>query len=488
MLDALIENTLAQIDDLAELKVTLVALWLIERKGGGTASVDAAEVLAQPALRQGLGFAPDLAIDAALRRAVARGTLLAVRASAGTGPRYVWASPDAQRWAVEAEAALARAAGQKSISPADALAPRLTQAMEKLEQIEAAAISTEERALLEEWLGYGYSAGEVEAALRTALAAPRARGSPPRGLRDAAAALKAAPPGAPTAYYRWKSGAIKVPPDGMIAFRERSGRWPNAAEYAVIAAAIGLHGEPAVVRALGRLVSREATSLDGLLPLLAEGQEAALAVERAAALPDPKLVALQRMYERFIGLPPTSYVQEDMRHLLATDASDIHLWKAVFEYASSQNKLSWGYIRAVALDPRPGIFVPEPVNETAIAAYAMYRRRVGKLDEFVAKEINIVSERVTDLARWTAAFDAAATSDALQWRYIKAVLTKSAGERNDKQSEPTPGRTSTGKQGRGRSVRLPQFEEPTDLERAATEARARKRLEEREKKHRRKTD
>ena len=35
MLDALIEHTLAQIDDLAELKVTLVALWLIQRKGGG---------------------------------------------------------------------------------------------------------------------------------------------------------------------------------------------------------------------------------------------------------------------------------------------------------------------------------------------------------------------------------------------------------------------------------------------------------------------
>ncbi|HQV27055.1 MAG TPA: hypothetical protein PKZ61_03110, partial [Thermoflexales bacterium] len=132
MLDALIENTLAQIDDLAELKVTLVALWLIQRKGGGTASVDAAEVLAQPALRQGLGFAPDLAIDAALRRAVARGTFLAVRATAAAGPRYVWASPDAQRWAVEAEAALARAAGQKVVSPADALAPRLTGVIEKL--------------------------------------------------------------------------------------------------------------------------------------------------------------------------------------------------------------------------------------------------------------------------------------------------------------------------------------------------------------------
>ena len=89
MLDALIENTLAQIDDLAELKVTLVALWLIQRKGGGTASVDAAEVLAQPALRQGLSFAPDLAIDAALRRAVARGTFLTVRATAAAGPRYV---------------------------------------------------------------------------------------------------------------------------------------------------------------------------------------------------------------------------------------------------------------------------------------------------------------------------------------------------------------------------------------------------------------
>ncbi|MEO6063388.1 MAG: hypothetical protein ABIQ99_15760 [Thermoflexales bacterium] len=481
MLDALIENILAQIDDLAELKVTLVALWLIERKGGGTASVDAAEVLAQPALRQGLGFAPDLAIDAALRRAVARGTFLAVRTTAVAGPRYVWTSPDAQRWAVAAEAALARASGQKAVSPADALAPRLTQVIEKLEQIEAAAISADERTLLEEWLGYGYSAGEIEAALRAALAAPRARGSPPRRLRDAAATLKAVPPSAPTAYHRWKSGAIKVPADGMIAFRERASRWPSAAEYAVIAAAIGLHGEPAVVRALGRLVSPEDTSLDGLLPLLAEGQEAALAVERAAALPDPRLVELQRMYEGFTGLPPTAAILTEMGQLLATDAPDLTVWKAAFDYASGQNKRDWRYARAIALNPKPGLYVPGPANDTAKAAFEEYRRRVGRLDEFVATEINTLSATVTDPAAWKDAIDKAAIANALRWDYIKKVLANPDKDRNAKQTHSkTPARRgSPDRTARGSAFRFPQVDDPSDAERSAAEERARQQRAER---------
>lgn len=481
MLDALIERTLAQIDDLAELKVTLVALWLIQRKGGGVASIDAPELSAQPALRQGLGFAPDLAIDAALKRAVARGTLIAVRPAAQTGPRYLWASDAALRWAAQAEAALARSEGKPVGGPSDALAIRLARLIEKLEQVEAFALDGAQRALLDEFLASGYTATEIETALQRALRAPRASGSPARGLGDVSATLATAEPAQPSAYYRWKAGAMKVPPDGMVAFRERSGRWPTGSEYDVIVAAIGLYGEPAVVRTLAQTLTREVGSLNRLLPALLEAQEASLAIERASVKPDPKLIDLQTLYEGFTGLPPTGAILTDMRQLLATDVPDLAVWKAAFEYSAVQNKRDWRYARAVALNPKPGVYVPAPVNDTARAAFDEYRRRVGRLDEFIATEINALSQSVPDPARWKDAIDKAAAANLLRWDYIKAVLTNPANDSHAKQAQPkTPARRGgADRAGRGSSVRLPQVDDPSDSERASAQERARRQRAER---------
>lgn len=483
MFDALIEQTLAEIDDLAELKVTLVAAWLIARKGSPTATVDATELAAVPALRRGLGFAPDLAIEAALKRAVARGTLIEVRPSASAGPRFLWAGEEARAWAAQVTRPQA-AVPETRANPLDAAATALARVIESLEQLDAAALDQDERAILAEWLAQGYSAAEIEAALRAALAVPRVRSSPARGLRDAAQTLKARRPAAPTPYYLWKEGTLKAPPDGMVAFRDRAGRWPTGAEYDVIRAAIGLYGEPAAIRGLANTVSREHPSPDRLIDHLAESEAAALALERAAALPDPKLVAVQRLYEALTGLPPTAAIQSDMRHLLETDVPEVATWQAAFDYSAGQNKRDWRYVRAVALNPNPAVFVPPPANETARAVFDEYRRRVGRLDAFVAGEINTVSAQVSDPVVWKTAFDEAAAANALKWNYIKAIVTKPEKNSHAKQtSSPRPARRGgADRPGRGGAVRLPQVGDPTEAERAASQERARQQRAERARK------
>lgn len=483
MLDAFIDTALGEVDDLAELKVTLAALWLIERKGGGAASIDAAELAAVPALRRGLGFAPDLAIESALKRAVLRGTLVTARPSQGAGPRYLWPGPETRRWVAEADTAAARSSGAAAARPSDAIAERLARQIERLEQVEAIALPMDEQVILEEWLAQGYSEAEIEEALLASLRVPRASGSPPRGLRDAAQLLKARPPVSPSPYYQWKTGALKVPPDGMVAFRERAGRWPTAAEYALIRAAIGLYGEPSTVQAIARLVSRESASLDALLPLLAEAEEARLALERAAAQPDPKLTQLQRLYESFSGLPPTATILADMGQLLAGDAADLDVWRAAFDYASAQNKRDWRYARAIALNPKPDLFVPQASNDTAQVAFEEYRRRVGRLDAFVAKEINALSATITDPARWRDAIDKAAVANRLRWDYIRAVLTGPAQSHGTQPSaQARPRRGGADKPGRGSAYRLPQVDDPTEAERAAARDRARQQRAERARK------
>jgi DnaD/phage-associated family protein len=68
-------DLLPLIDDLAELKVTLHALWLLDSKPGTLRFVQASEFLADERLRAGLA---EHAIADGLERAVARGTLLPV--------------------------------------------------------------------------------------------------------------------------------------------------------------------------------------------------------------------------------------------------------------------------------------------------------------------------------------------------------------------------------------------------------------------------
>jgi len=67
---------LPQIDHLGELKVTLYALWRVERKEGSFRYLLHSDFLTDERFLQGMGTNPEEALDDGLRRAVERGALL----------------------------------------------------------------------------------------------------------------------------------------------------------------------------------------------------------------------------------------------------------------------------------------------------------------------------------------------------------------------------------------------------------------------------
>ncbi len=92
-------DLLPLIDDLAELKVTLHALWLLEGKPGTLCFVQTGEFLADERLRAGL---TERAIAGGLERAVARGTLLPVTVERyGQTATWYFLNDDAGRAAVD---------------------------------------------------------------------------------------------------------------------------------------------------------------------------------------------------------------------------------------------------------------------------------------------------------------------------------------------------------------------------------------------------
>jgi hypothetical protein len=485
MLDDFIQHTLAQVDDLAELKVSTVALRLLELKQSETASVTARELAAHPALRDGLGFAPHIALDSALQRAVARGTLLRCAAQALDEPRY-FLNNEASHRAIEAiESAEAKREAARSAGATHATGPLLAaivREIEWLESIDAYPTSPEEERLVEEWQAQGYTREEVLQGVRATLSAPRPKGTPPRSLAQCVAQITLGAPQKPSAYFRTIITHAEPPSDEVIAFRELAGRWLDGHEYSLVQAAVGIFGAHATIEAMKRLISRERADVDDLIPLLAEQEEAELALARAQTVPDLMLRDLVQMYENAFGLPPTSRIAQDIAQLTG-DVKDMAIWRGVFQYAAAQNKRDWNYVRKLLLNPAPSLFEPEPANETARFAFNEYKRRVsrGALDPSVAREINEIAQRVTETARWTQAIDAAAGANALNWNYIKKVLT-------------TPGKPGEVKDGRGKQAttagagtrqrgvsRRPQVEESSEAEREAARERARQRIAERAK-------
>jgi DNA replication protein len=112
---AFFTELLPAIEDLAELKLTMLVLWLLGRKQGTYRWVTRDELAAEPSMVQalaGLGPSPAETLAAALGRAVARGTLLA----APSGDVYFLNSAKGRA----AIAAIAR--GQWSPGQDDALA------------------------------------------------------------------------------------------------------------------------------------------------------------------------------------------------------------------------------------------------------------------------------------------------------------------------------------------------------------------------------
>ena len=102
--DLLFTDLIPTVDDLLELKITLLVLWLLAHKSGEVAPwVEEAELLAHPAVREATGSGEEEArrrrLKAALDRAVARGVLL--RVVSGEQVRY-FANSERGRKAVEA--------------------------------------------------------------------------------------------------------------------------------------------------------------------------------------------------------------------------------------------------------------------------------------------------------------------------------------------------------------------------------------------------
>jgi DnaD/phage-associated family protein len=97
---------LPTIDSLAELKVTLYAFWALGRKQGRFRYLTHAEMATDEELLAGLGQGGRGALDDALDRAVARGTLLRVvaRGGEGIGPLYFLNSPKGRAGVAAAEA------------------------------------------------------------------------------------------------------------------------------------------------------------------------------------------------------------------------------------------------------------------------------------------------------------------------------------------------------------------------------------------------
>jgi DNA replication protein len=91
--DLFFSELLPQIDDLAELKVTLHVFWLVHRKKGVLRCASREELVHDGVLLRGLkmpGRSPEEMVDAGLEKAAARGTLLRLCTRTERGDEQDW--------------------------------------------------------------------------------------------------------------------------------------------------------------------------------------------------------------------------------------------------------------------------------------------------------------------------------------------------------------------------------------------------------------
>jgi hypothetical protein len=473
MLNEFIDAQLAGIDNLDELKVTLVTLRLLAQKQIETPMVSEAQIMEHVAVREGLRM-PTIQLRPALQMAVARGTLLRV-GDDDAAARYLINTP-ANREAVDV---LRRAANGPTASTHDrarALVAQLGREIARLEHLEAYPPAHDDVARVDDWLARGYTEREMLDAIRAALLHPRARNGAARSLAHSAKALTQRPPEAPTDYYDVIIARKRTPSEEIVNLRHRLGREPNGREFAIARQAVAIYGLAATIESFARLTRNGALDVDAVLPSLADAENAALAGAHDVASRDQALREAVRIYESAFGLPPTALVAGEIRQTLI-DAPDLAFWRSVFDYALRNNKRSWAYVKKLLLNPSPDVFVPEPANDVARAAFETYKKRVNRqLDAAVANDINQVAQKVTDPATWSSAFDKAAAANALRWDYIKSVLTST--------DKPKPEKKSDGKRQPARPTRGGTYTRPqvnyTDEQRKAAEERARRALEEQE--------
>lgn len=460
-----VDAQLAQIDNLDELKVMLVVLRMLDQRQNEMASVSEADLLAHPAIKDGLRF-PSITLRPALQLAVARGLL--IQARAGDAGRYFRNDAAGQRAAAAFERAYDRTPAPSA--SAEQVLNAAGRAIERLESLEFYPPDADDLGRIEEWLARGYTQDEIIGAVRVTLLHPRAKGTPHRTLADCQKPLLAKPPAAPSDYFSIIVARTRKPPEEIVNLRLRLGREPNHREFSIMRDAVGLFGLRAAMDGMKRLAHGSALDLSALVPLLAESEEAALASARATESGDTQAREIIQLYESTLGLPPTSVIADDIKQALR-DVPDLELWRGVFAYAARQNKKSWAYVKKLLLNPSPELFAPPPANDTAAAAFDIYRRRVNRIiDPAIANEINALAATIQDKTRWTTAFDKAAAANALRWDYIKSVLTSSTDKKSDGKRQPS--RKSPRSGGTFRRAQV----EYSDEQRKAAEERARREL------------
>jgi hypothetical protein len=434
MLSDFIQHTLAQVDDLNELKVSLVALQMLGQKQIEVASITERELLSHPAIRDGLKF-PNITLKPALQLAVARGVLLC--AEIADEPRY-FLNNESSRRAVESLQNFVPSNLQTPTTPSTMKTLSMVgREIERLELTEFYDPQLKDIEWIEEWLAQGYTQDEIVSAIRVALRAPRPKNTPSRTLIDCAGVLTANEPAKPSDYYNMVVAKKIKPSEEIVNLQLRLNRKPNGHEFNLVRTAVGMFGLRATLDVLKRVSQAGVVDVDALIPLLAEQEEAELALSRKQVAPDLQLRELAQLYEANIGLPPTTFIVEEMKVIL-NDVPSLDVWRGAFETAGKQNKKDWRYIRTVLRDLSPSVHVPDPINPTATFAFEMYRHRISRnkqLAPVIAHEINEIALTETDESKWEKAFQDAERAEAKNWNYIRTIM-KGGGTKSKQGRKP----------------------------------------------------
>ncbi len=127
---AFFSELLPAIDDLAELKITLYAFWALARSEAARPVLRGSQLLGDERLLAGLpaqGMSPQEAAEAALERAVQRGTLLRVDQKSESGPEhyYFLNSPKGRQAAEDLEAGRWQPQGSEAAASLERERPNL---------------------------------------------------------------------------------------------------------------------------------------------------------------------------------------------------------------------------------------------------------------------------------------------------------------------------------------------------------------------------
>lgn len=479
------DTRLAQVDDLSELKVTLVALRLLERKQSDAPFITAKEMEAHPALREAFGKMLSLRVEMALRSALERETFVSVTFSSEDKRRY-YANTQTNREMVKALQETINSSDTKTDTISRELLDEIKKSvyaeLARLESVEIYPADFNDEVLVAKWVDWGYTSDEIMGSLQGVLQKPRIGGSP-RDLNYCKQAIEKFPPQNPSEYYLAvirKPGLTRnsIVNDLLVYLTAVLKRSPEPHEFDLLLKALNLFGQQAIKDILKQMAKSGSINMKALLPLLAESEDAKLnlALKDSDFLNDKVTEEIFDLYSEYLGASGTNI---NLVRDFIKEHRDIKVWRNAFRYAQNNNSLKWNYVSKLVDNPKSIIHEPDPINPTALFAFNEFRRRIGKgnLDEKIASEINSLATQIDDQKKWEEAIDnAIKTKSYPTWKDVKSNLTNNQNTTQDL----TYGKSKSASTGtRKRVTRRPQVQY-TDADREAARERDRKWLEEHE--------